>query len=380
MIVFKGCMLIVKKNIGMILMYFGIFAFLAILIANEGGNDIEKGFTAKKVKIILVDKDQSELSGLVAKYLKKYHKVTEAEHNKRELYEALYYQKSELVVSIPEGMEENAGTGKKLIEYTQAPGSFSGIYVEQQITQLISGIRDYQSVGYGAEEAYRKIADSPQAKVSVQNVQGVNSRYSNFFRCVPYMFIAGLGTSLAMVIFYMRRREVRNRMMVSAVPLARQNLGIVLSVLLVGILMLLLTLVLAVLCYGMEFLQNGILFYYLMNLFIDMLLALAMAFLVGLLSKKEVVVNMCFVPLSLAFSFLGGVFMPIEYLSEKVQIVSKFIPVYWYEVVNNLLMRYSSISGAVKTQIWQAFGLQMLFVAAIFAVGLVIAKYQQQER
>ena len=110
-----------------------------------------------------------------------------------------------------------------------------------------------------------------------------------------------------------------------------------------------------------------------------MLLALAIAFLVGLLAKKEMMVTMCITPLSLAFSFLGGVFMSTEFLSEKVQTLAKFIPVYWYEVVNELLMRYSNINGTIRTQILQAYGMQILFVAAVFAVGMVIAKYQQQE-
>ncbi len=379
MTVFKGYLLMTKKNAGKILLYVGIFTALAIMISLGSGSSVEKGFTANKVSIMLVDEDDSRLSGIVADYLKKHHKVTETEYDRNRLYEALYYQQANLVLRIPKGMEEHAGKGKNVIDMTQAPGNYDGAYVEQQLSQLLAGILDYQNAGYTMEEGYQKIQDAPGAKVSVMNLHGENSNYSNFFRCVPYMFIAGLGSGVAAVVFAFRKRQVKNRMMASAIPLARQNVEGVLAIFLVGLVVLGATVAGAVVCFGREFLSDGLFPYYLLNLLIDMLLALAIAFLVGLLAKREMAVTMCITPLSLAFSFLGGVFMPTEYLSHGVQTLAKFIPVYWYEVVNELLMRYSSINGTVKTQIWQAFGMQLLFVAAIFALGLVVAKHQQQE-
>lgn len=379
MTVFKGYMLLAKKNIGRILMYFGIFAFLAIMVANSSESSVEKGFTAKKMKIMLVDEDKSDLSRIVCRYLKKFHETTRAENDKKALYEALYYQKCNLVIRIPKGMAENAGMNRNMIELSQSPGSFDGIYVNQQISRLVAGLLDYQKAGYTLEEGYQKMERAPEARVSVMNVQGKNKKYGEFFRCVPYLFMAGLGTGVAIVIFYFRRRQVKDRMMVSSISLFRQNAEAVLAVFLVGLLLYFLTLALALLCYGAEFFTVRTLPYFLLNIFIDMLLALSMAFLVGMLVKKEMVVTMCFTSVSLAFSFLGGVFVSLDFFSPGMLQMAKFIPVYWYEVVNNLLMRYASINGTVKSQIWQAYGMQMLFVLAIFAVGLVIAKHQQQE-
>ena len=379
MTVFKGYLLLARKNIGRILMYFGIFAFLAILVANSSESSVEKGFTANKMKIMLVDEDESDLSHIVCRYLKKIHKITVAENNKKELYEALYYQKCNLVIRIPKGMEEKAGMNQNMIELTQSPGSFDGIYVMQQISRLVARVLDYQKAGYTLEEGYQRMVRAPEARVSVMNMRGENAKYGEFFRCVPYLFMAGLGTGVATVIFYFRRRQVKDRMMASSISLSRQNAEAVLAVFLVGIFLYLLTLGLALLCYGLEFFALRTLPYFLLNIFIDMLLALSMAFLVGMLVKMEMVVTMCFTSVSLAFSFLGGVFVALDFFSPEMLQKAKFIPVYWYEVVNDLLMRYSSIDGTVKNQIWQAYGMQMLFVLAIFAVGLVIAKHQQQE-
>lgn len=380
MTVFKGYLLMIKRNAQHILLYVGIFSALAVMISMSTGSSTESGFAADKMDILLVDEDHSEISGYIADYLKKRHEVTETEYDKKMLYEKLYYQEYNLVLHIPRGMEEELGSGSNVIEMTQAPGNFDGEYVEQQINGLLSGIQNYQKVGYTAGEAYRKMLDIPEAKVSVMNLRGENANYSNFFRSLPYMLIAGLGNGAAAVIFAFRKREVKNRMMVSCVPIARQNFEGVSAICLVGFSLMAAVMAAAVIFFGVGFLESGLFWYYLLNMFLDTLLALSIAFLVGVLVKRDVTVTMCITPLSLAFAFLGGVFMPLDFLSAEVQMIAKFIPVYWYEVANDLLMRYSDISGAVQTKLWQAYGMQALFVVMIFSVGLVITKYQQQEK
>lgn len=380
MTVFKGYLLMAKKHIGTILMYFGIFSGLALLVAGDSANGVEKGFAAQKMDILVVDEDESELSEIVMEYLGKHHHVTKADNDKKKLYEALYYQGTDLVIRIPEGMEEHVGQESYRVEVTQSPGNFGGFYVEQQINSLLAGILDYEGMQYSKKEAWQKMMDAPEAKVSVQNEDlSAGSRLSYFFRCVPYMFLAGLGSSVALILFRFRKKQVKNRMMASSVSLTRQNAEAVLAVFVVGILLYALTLLLAFVSQGADILQIETLPYYLLNLFLDMLLALAMAFLIGMLVKKETVVSMSFTSLSLAFSFLGGAFVSLDLLSPEILRLSKFIPVYWYEVVNDLLLHHSQIDGAVKTQLWQAYGVQMGFVLGIFVAGWIVAKYQQQE-
>lgn len=382
MTVFKGYLLITWKTIGRILMYFGIFLFLAILSTRGIDDSVEQGFTAQKMGILLVDDDHSELSEMLVQYLDEHHHVTKTKYDKEKLYEELYYQKNgtDMVIFIPEGMEKNAGKGQSVIELTQSPGSYGGIYVEQQISRLLAGLLDYQNAGYSLEEAYQKITETPEAVVTVLDSDtGTENKFSGFFRCVPYMFLAGLGSGVGMIIYCFRRKQLKNRMMASSVSLFRQNAESVLAVFFVGLFLYVLTLALAVLQYGTEFLYADRLPYYLLNLFLDMLLALSMAFFVGMLVKKEQVVTMVFTPVSLAFSFLGGAFVPLAFLSSQMRMIGKFIPVYWYEIVNDLLAASGEMSASAKVQIWQAYGMQILFVVAFFAVGMVVAKQQQQE-
>ena len=67
-------------------------------------------------------------------------------------------------------------------------------------------------------------------------------------------------------------------------------------------------------------------------------------------------------------------------MGAQVKAVAKFLPVYWYEVVNNFLMEYEDVSGAIGKQVLAGMGIQVLFVFALAGIGMAIVKYQQQER
>ena len=59
-----------KKNIGIVLMYFGIFLVIAIMINATIQRQSKGGFSARKLDVAVVDLDKSELSGQLITYLK----------------------------------------------------------------------------------------------------------------------------------------------------------------------------------------------------------------------------------------------------------------------------------------------------------------------
>ena len=67
-------------------------------------------------------------------------------------------------------------------------------------------------------------------------------------------------------------------------------------------------------------------------------------------------------------------------MGAQTKAVAKFLPIYWYESVNNLLMKYEDVSGAIGKQVLVVLGIQVLFVFALASAGMAIVRYQQQER
>ena len=81
MTVFKCYMKIIKKNVGMILMYFVIFAVISIAMFYVSTGDNANGkFTSSKLNTGIVDNDNSNVSEKLAEYLSKLHNADMLEY------------------------------------------------------------------------------------------------------------------------------------------------------------------------------------------------------------------------------------------------------------------------------------------------------------
>jgi ABC-2 type transport system permease protein len=309
--------------------------------------------------------------------------VTTAADDREKLAEQLYYGKQDVVLRIETGFSNKAENGTSAINLTQSPGSYDGTYLKQQINRFLSGVLFYHSLGYSISDSAKRVTAQTESRVTLENINGNGGTTANYvwlFRYFPYLFIAALGVTLGKILVTFRQRNIKNRMLAAPLSLARQNAEIILAFLLLGTALYIISTLAAFLLYGKDLYTSSNLGYYLLNSYVDLLTALEIAFLIGLLVKKDTAVDMFITPLSLGICFLCGVFVPQNILSTPVKTVASFFPMYWYEKVNDLLGDYADISGAIGKQVWQGISIQVLFVFALAGIGMAIARYQQQEQ
>ena len=109
---------------------------------------------------------------------------------------------------------------------------------------------------------------------------------------------------------------------------------------------------------------TGRAWYAVFNSFIFSLVVTAMAVFVASFEPKENVLNIITQVLSIGMSFLCGIFIPMEVLSDKVLSVARFLPAYWYVKANNMIADIEPFSrGDV---------LLCFIVAAGFALMLIM--------
>ena len=126
--------------------------------------------------------------------------------------------------------------------------------------------------------------------------------------------------------------------------------------------------------------ERGGVVYFLLNTLLMMLVALTISYLVGLFVHGKNAVNTLngiVNVLSLGLCFLCGVFVPLEIMSKRVKAVSQFLPVYWYEVVNEYLVEFGNVTGEAKQAVLQGLGMQLIFVAALVCVTLTVSKWKR---
>lgn len=83
--------------------------------------------------------------------------------------------------------------------------------------------------------------------------------------------------------------------------------------------------------------------------------------------------------LSLGMCFLCGVFVPMNIMDRNVLKVSQFLPVYWYENVNETLGSYSHLTGEAAVSVWKGIGLEAMFVVVFVCMILAVTRYQRQK-
>lgn len=384
MTVFKGYLRMVRRNLYTLLVYIGIFIGVCIMIQSTMGKMLPaEGFSSYRMKVAVIDRAGSALSEAVCEMVEGKHKPAVVEDDPQAIQDALYYRDAEYVLILPEDMEERFGEGQRAVERVTVPDSVMGFYVDMQVNTMLNQIRAGMAGGLTEEEACqeaKRLAALP-GNVTLYDRNGNAGQlptHNYFFRYMPYGLLGSVIWTISLILMEFRRKEIRRRMLSSAVSLGTQNLAAVASFLSVGVAVWLVCVLAGVLLYGRDLLPDRNFGWYLLNSFIFLLVALSLGYLCGVLSNGPQALNGLTNVVSLGLSFLGGIFVPIEMLG-KIEAVSQFLPTYWYSRINTVLGEFQTIRGEQLTLIAQGTGIQLAFAAACLAVTLAIRRAQMQE-
>lgn len=380
MTVFKGYLKIMKQNMPIILLYMGVFFAITLMIQASTRQSMGGVYQAESVKIGFVDEDGGSLAQGFQEYLEKYHEVIPMENDKKKLQENLFYQNIQYIVKVPDGFEEKCLMQDEKLSVTKIPGSYTSFYVDQQINSFLNSAKTYYAAGYTVEETVKAVNEKEKPKVTMLDESGnagVIPGYNYYYRFIPYMMINILCYVLGNILSAFHKTDIRKRMQASAVSVQRQNLEALLAAFLFGIILFGISIAGGFVLYGEELMSSEGILYYMLNAFIMMVVALAMSYLVGMLTNSINALNGIVNTLSLGMGFMCGVFVPMEVMGKGVKTVAQFLPVYWYEKINVMLSEFGTVTGSIRVEIFQAFGIQLVFAVAILCVAMVVGKRQR---
>ena len=383
MTVFKGYLAIANKKRGYIIMYMIIFISISFALQFAYKSNSSNMYSAASLDIGVVDRDKSELSGEIIDYLGTIHNVTELENDISVIQENMYYGKYDVVVQIPERFGKDNVSGDINLEITGQPGNYGYMYVKQQLNNVLNTYRKYNVAGYSVKESFDKINGQKDSKVELVDINGNGGTTKDFvylFQFFPYLSIAVLSYVLGMLFVVFKKRDIKNRLNASAVSVKRQFIESIVAFVVIGTLLWLVVMLISLIVYRKEFYNDNNLAFYMLNSYVEMMVSLSMAFVIGTLVKGENIVTVIVTPLSLVCSFLGGVFVPLSMLGEGVRKVAHFVPAYWYSEVNNTLADFSNLSSENIKTVWSGIGIQLIFVVFFISIALAVNAYQKQER
>ncbi|MFV0363763.1 MAG: ABC transporter permease [Suipraeoptans sp.] len=383
MTVFKGFLTLTKRNMGIVTMYFSIFLVIAIASIFVNTDNDANTYEAESLNITIIDNDGGELATGLRKYMSNYHTLVDLSDDKVTLQDNLYNRNTNYIITLPENFEEKLLNDGDKLDVFKVPDSTTGMYVDAQVDTYLNSVRMLYNSGYSVSKAVEMALDTASIETKVEIVNSNNNagsvaKHSFFFQYFPYLCIALLCFVGGEIIIRFKSKDIKQRLLCSKVSGRSQNIQIFLGFLVISLALWGICMIVAMLLYRGDFINNSNFIYYLINSFIMVVVAMSLAFLVGIAVKKITLLTPVSNVVSLGMSFLCGVFVPLELLGDSVTKISRFLPVYWYETANDLLMHHSNFTSAQMTKLIQYFSIQIVFAVALLACALIVSRMGEQ--
>ncbi|NLO38204.1 MAG: ABC transporter permease [Ruminiclostridium sp.] len=381
--VFKLCMNIIKKNLGILMIYVIVFIMVSLIMSANMNQDMKKitSFNSNKADIAFISEESSTLINGFKEELGKVANFVEIPDKTEDLQDALFFRTVSYILRVPKGFTESFMSGEAVqLEKTIVPDSFSNTYIDLSIDQYLNAARVYVTTldGITQEElvAHLKadLVENALVEVKTNGEKTENQNYANyFFNYFSYSLLSVIimGMSALMLVFNKRDLKLRNGC--SPISTTSMNLQFILGNLVftfsAWLLMVLLCLVVN---YKNSSNLNTV--YFILNSFVFALCCASISYLIGNLVKSPNTVSMICNVVALGLSFISGAFVPQELLGGPVLKIASFGPTYWFIKANNAIAQLSQFDYTHLKPIFSDMLILICFTVAFFSVALVIGK------
>ncbi len=374
MTVFKTYFRVVKKHLGNLFMYTGIFMVIVFMFSQSASSNTVESFQSSAVNIAIYDHDQSQLSKALYNYLAEMHNVQDLEEDLDKIRDSMYQRDVEYVLVIPEGFAADHKA-----EAYKLPGSISSQFLDMNINTFVDTYTGYLTLGLSEQDAYEKtvetIAVKTQVEIHNQEAAPNYGKSHSYFMYIPYVLVSVVILSIGPVLYIFNKEEIRKRTYCSKVSASSRVVSLVTGSCVLALAIVIFYSIFSIVLYGNELTIDTALWRFL-NIGTYGLVCVAFAVLFSMMIKSTTMLNMFTNVLGLGSSFLCGVFVPREYLSEGVKAVGKFLPAYWYVNVEDEICKFA---GTVTEEMWIGYGVQLLYGAAVLSIALVVSQLKRRK-
>ncbi len=385
--VFKAYFKVIKKNIPSMLIYLVVFIGLAIMFSMMiGGNKIAN-FSETKCRIAFFNYDkESVFIDSFKEYLKDNATIIDVTDETQKLQDALFYRDVEYIVKIPKGFTKSLlyGKGDVLIEKTSLPDSTSAMYVDFLINKYLNQVKLYSKniPGITYKEIVSNVENDLKKEANV-NLKSYGSSTSTsgisyYFIYFSYSIIAILFLGISSIMIVFNNPELKKRNFCSPVSKFKINMQIILGNLAFSVFVWALLVAFSTVLYGSALFTVKSM-YLVLNALIFTFVCLSMAFIIGTFIKSRNTQSAIANVLTLGLCFIGGVFVPQQFLGNTVLAISKFTPTYWYVKVINDLDKISFLNFSNLKPVYYEMLIELLFAVGLLTVGLFISRQRKFE-
>lgn len=353
-----------------ILMYIIIFFIIAVINSTDS-DEREVSFTETKLNVGIVDKENSQLSKGLRKYIESKNNIVDTREDESFIREQIFLEIADAVIIIPEGFDDKViNKEESVIIYTDERKPQS-IQIHNQVNKYLSfanitygdGVFDLEDVDSALKETVEvDVID----KVGKSNNNKAVDWFRNYFNYTGYIILAVYISAIGLVMSDFTDSNIEMRRKISSKRFLHYNMEIYLGQLTIASITTLIFILGSIILMG-KYLGEVQFAKYVVNLIVFSVAALCLTFLVNNITRNKYAINAISAVLSLGTSFISGIIVPQEVLGEKVLMVAKFFPSYYFVRVND---RTISSLLDIRNELF----MQLLFAAAFLLIGLIFSK------
>lgn len=370
-----------KSALGISLMYMMVFLFVSSVFLSSGGSSSSTSFEAFKCRTAVLNNDNSTVASELEKYIKDNTTPVElTSYDNDSIKDSIFARYVMYVLIIPEGYGERFATDDELkLGVYSVPDAASAALVDQMVNNFLITAELYKK-GTGEIDFTKVRSDlSIESDVVMSNnyQSSKNSVTEQAITFMAYPILAIVLFATCHVIITLQHTDIKRRINCSPAKSLNVSLQVYLGAFIVALVVFAVMVVFMFAVYSEDITSYTAPFYFL-NLFVFVLVALSIAVFVAGFGKFSVIMPVSNI-VSLSCSFLGGIFVPLELLSESVLRIAVINPAFWYAKANGIISGITASNPAVPSELFVCIVVELLFAVAFFAMSLVVTRIKRSK-
>lgn len=379
MIVFNAFFKVVKKYIGVIILY--TVMLISFGSINYATNSEDMTFSNRLPDILIINNDEEVgLTKNLINYLKENANVLDIENDEEKINDAIFYREVNYVIYIPKNYRIDTLNRINPTLDIKSANDYDSAYTSMLLTRYLNVQNTYLKYTNNENELINSINNNLSYKTSIEITSKLDTskltKTSRFFNFASYSIMAVIIYIICLVISSFNKDAVKKRTIISSMNYKKYNKYILLSSFIYSSIIWILYVILSFIIIGSSmFSLRGLI--YILNTFIFSFVALTLALLISNLIKSKGAISGIVNVIALGQAFLCGAFIPSEFLGENIIKYSKILPAYWYNNSNDLLSSIEVINMVNLKPILINMMVLVIFAIIFIVINNIVSKRRQ---
>ena len=376
MTIFKTYWKIVKKNIGIIILYTVMLLVFGTMNLKANKNSFE--FISSKPDIIIVNNSSGIITDNLISYLKTNANVKNIT-NENDIDDAVFFRDANYVIYIPKEFENKIENGKEFNIDIKTNNSYDSYIASELLNRYLDVFSKYMNLYNDKILAIQKLDNTLNKKASVviESKTNLNSKTSLFYNFSSYSIMAIVIYIICLVLSSFNDEKISKRTNVSGMNYKTFNNYLYISSFTFTFIIFIVYLILSFLILKSSILNiNGIL--YSLNMFIFFIVSFTMAILISNLVKSKGAISGVVNVISLGSAFLCGAFIPVKYMPSFALKIAHIFPTFYFIDNNEYIASLQNFDKASYDFVLKNFIIMIVFIIFFLILNTLVTRLKRK--